>query len=165
MEIRRLGPGDDALAVSRVYRESWRAAYRGIVPQAFLDEMAEDRWCSFLTGGGAESLLLLDGQRLAGTAACGPVRQAAPQRRGELISLYLLPDYWGRGMGKALLEAALERLREMGCREAALWVLEENRRARAFYERQGFSPTGAALADEIGGRQLRELEYARRLEA
>ena len=57
-----MGPGDDALAVSRVYAASWRAAYRGIVPQAFLDEMAEDRWCGFLTGGGAESLLLLDGQ-------------------------------------------------------------------------------------------------------
>ena len=165
MEIRRMGPGDDALAVSRVYAASWRAAYRGIVPQAFLDEMAEDRWCGFLTDGGAESLLLLDGQRLAGTAAYGPARQTETAGCGEVISLYLLPDCWGRGLGKALLEAALERLREMGCREASLWVLEENRRARAFYERQGFSLSGAALDCEIGGKELREVRYVRCLEA
>ncbi len=160
-----MGPGDDALAVSRVYAASWRAAYRRIVPQAFLDEMAEDRWCGFLTGGGAESLLLLDGQRLAGTAAYGPARQTETAGCGEVISLYLLPDCWGRGLGKVLLEAALERLREMGCREASLWVLEENRRARAFYERQGFSLSGAALDCEIGGKELREVRYVRCLEA
>ena len=160
-----MGPGDDALAVSRVYAASWRAAYRRIVPQAFLDEMAEDRWCGFLTGGGAESLLLLDGQRLAGTAAYGPARQTETAGCGEVISLYLLPDCWGRGLGKALLEAALERLWEMGCREVSLWVLEENRRARAFYERQGFSLSGAALDCEVGGKELREVRYVRCLEA
>jgi hypothetical protein len=42
-----------------------------------------------------------------------------------------------------------------------LWVLEENRRARHFYERAGFAAPGDFLVDEIGGKSLREVLYCR----
>lgn len=79
------------------------------------------------------------------------------------MSLYLLPAYIGRGYGKALLAAAVEALPAQGCRSVLLWVLAENRRARAFYERAGFHPGGAAMETVTGGKPLEELRYRRRI--
>ena len=76
-----------------------------------------------------------------------------------MISLYLLPEYMGKGYGKRLLETAVTELRKQGYANIFLWVLEENNRARNFYERFGFSPTGDLLETEIGGKALWEVRY------
>ena len=55
-----------------------------------------------------------------------------------LQGLYVVPEEWGNGVAAVLHEAALDRLRASGCAEARLWVLEDNRRARRFYERRGW---------------------------
>lgn len=59
--------------------------------------------------------------------------------------------------------AAVEELRQMGFRSVFLWVLEENARARRFYEREGFSESGKVLDDQIGGRALREVQYINKI--
>ena len=81
---------------------------------------------------------------------------------GEIVSLYLREPYAGRGLGRALLEAAAAALAALGFEDIFLWVLEENGRARRFYERAGFAASGEAMECEIGGRALRELRYVRR---
>lgn len=78
---------------------------------------------------------------------------------GEIVSIYLLPEYIGKGWGKALLQRALEELRKEGYGDIFLWVLEENRNARGFYERMGFRKREIYLNDNIGGRDLREIQY------
>ena len=99
-----------------------------------------------------------------GTSSVCPSRWEGCPGFGEIVSLYLLPEYMGRGFGKALLEAAVEALAGQGFREVLLWVLEENRRARRFYERAGFSCSGDRREDEIGGKLLWEVLYRRSLE-
>ncbi len=155
MEIRLMGPEDDSLAVGRVYLESWRYAYREILPQAYLDGLSAGRWA----GTRPASLLLLDGDRIAGTSAFGPSRFGQWPDWGEIISLYLLPAYMGQGCGAALLRAAIRQLRQMGYEKVFLWVLEENRRARRFYEGQGFVFGGEYRQDCIGGKRVREARY------
>ena len=76
-----------------------------------------------------------------------------------MISLYLLPECMGKGYGKRLLETAVTELRKLGYVNVFLWVLEENSRARHFYEQYGFSPTDDFLETEIGGEALREVRY------
>ena len=76
-----------------------------------------------------------------------------------MISLYLLPEYMGKGYGNRLLETAVTELRKQGYANVFLWVLEENDRARRFYERFGFSPTGDITEIELGGKALREIRY------
>lgn len=161
MELRMLADSDTAEAVSAVYEASWRAAYRGIVPQPFLDAVPEGQWCPSLRAEGRETLLLLDGGRIIGTASFGAARDSALPCRGELISLYLLPEYFGRGLGGRLLDAALDRLRAQGFTGVLLWVLAQNSRARRFYARHGFTPDGGARFMEIGGARLEELRYVR----
>ena len=58
-----------------------------------------------------------------------------------LRQLYVLPDHWGSGIGSALLERGLERIRERGATRAKLWTLEGNERGRRFYERRGWTLT------------------------
>ena len=161
MEIRPLRETDSRLEVSRIYEESWKFAYQGIVPQAYLDRIPAGLWAASLDQGGRWSLVLEEGGRLIGTSSAGPSRWPDYPGFGEVVSLYLLPEYMGRGYGGPLLEAAVDTLAEQGFRDMLLWVLEENRRARRFYEKHGFRPAGHVMEQEIGGKCLREVLYLR----
>ena len=161
MEIRKLRNGDDLFAVSRVYEESWRGAYRGLLPQTYLDGIPTGKWVPYLEQAGQESLLLLDGEKIVGTASCCASRLPELSGWGEIVSLYLLPEYWGKGYGRLLFSALVEQLEAMGYQDLFLWVLEGNRRARAFYERMGFRPSGSYIDDEIAGMPVREMQYRR----
>lgn len=163
MEIRPLRESDSRLAVSRIYEESWRFAYRGIVPQDYLDSISAGRWARALDGSGWGSLILTEKGTPVGTACVCPSRWPDYPDFGEVVSLYLLPEYVGRGYGKALLEAAEEALADRGFRDILLWVLEDNLRARRFYEKAGFTFRGKAMENEIGGKTLKELLYCRRI--
>lgn len=144
MEIRKILPSDDRRELSRIYEESWKSAYRGIIPQAYLDSIPEGRWA-----GASErfdhTLVLAEGGRLIGTTSFGKAREHIFAGAGEIVSLYLLPDCVGKGYGRALLHTAVR-------------VLAENFRAIRFYERQGFVCCGIR-EDEIGGKHLHELRY------
>lgn len=164
MEIRPLRETDSRLEVSRIYEESWKAAYRGIVPQAYLDGIPAGRWAEALDRAGWDTLVLTEGERLIGTSSVCASRWPDWPDFGEVVSLYLLPESMGKGYGKALLAAAVKRLAEQGFQDALLWVLEENRRARHFYERAGFTLAGDVMDNEIGGNPLREVLYLRHIE-
>lgn len=159
MEIRKLRPGDDLFAVSRVYEEGWRAAYRGLLPQDYLDSIPAGKWVPYLEQEGTTSLILLDGEKIVGAAGCCASRVPDMEGWGEIVSIYLLPEYWGKGCGKLLFSAAVEHLKSMGYQDLFLWVLDGNRRARAFYERMGFRPSGTDVEHEIGGVPVREIQY------
>ena len=159
MEIRPLRESDDRLEVSRIYEESWKFAYRGIIPQAYLDTIPIGRWAANRDLEG--SLVLEEGGQLIGTARTGPSRWPKYPDSGEIVSLYLLPEFTGRGYGRPLLAAAVGTLADQGYRDVLLWTLEENRRARRFYEKAGFVSTGDFMDNIIGGRPLREVLYRR----
>lgn len=83
---------------------------------------------------------------------------------GELCRLHVLPGWWGSGVGTVLHDAALTALRTAGYAQAGLWVLRDNRRARAFYERRGWQLVeGEVLALPDAG--VIEVRYRRRLPA
>lgn len=78
---------------------------------------------------------------------------------GEIISLYLLPEYMGKGYGRLLLQTVISELKNMGFHKVFLWVLEENQNARCFYEKCGFVQTKRCLLSNIGGKELKEVQY------
>lgn len=164
MEIRDLLPEDDRLAVRKIYAESWKYSYRGIVPQSFLDGLSEEDCGKNLDRDGVFHLVAIADGRLVGTSSYCRSRFPEYAEYGEIISIYFLPEYMGKGHGKKLLAAAVEKLSEMGFRDVFLWVLEENHNARAFYERCGFFPSGERIISEIGGEVLAELQYCFHIE-
>lgn len=98
---------------------------------------------------------------VVGYVAVGPTHDENGD--GELFAIYVQPKQWGTGVGRALIEAGEERLRELGHEDAHLWVLEDNPRARRFYEAAGWAVDGTARRIEIFGFDLDEVRYRKRL--
>jgi ribosomal protein S18 acetylase RimI-like enzyme len=142
----------DAAAIMDVRFASWRATYGPYLPEHVWDET--DR------AGGIARLAqhLADGAWLAQVAEVdGSVRDGDLTATGEVYAIYAHPDFWSSGLGRALMASAIESL---AVRPIVLWVLENNDRARRFYEIAGFRTDGARkLADMPGGVQLPEIRY------
>jgi GNAT superfamily N-acetyltransferase len=83
----------------------------------------------------------------------------AGEDTGELFAIYVRRPEWGRGTGRALMDAALAALREHGFRDATLWVLEDNPRTRRFYELAGWHADGATKSDSFFGINVTEIRY------
>jgi GNAT superfamily N-acetyltransferase len=138
-------------------------AYRSIfppeapapTPQQFLV-----LWQSWLDpdGSGFTGFVAEVGGRPAGVVLAG--RDPAEPSLGHLSRMYVAPDQWGGGVGRALYSAAITHLQGGGYRRASLWVLEANHRARAWYERLGWAATGERRA-VYGPGGIDELRYER----
>jgi len=86
---------------------------------------------------------------VGGFVSAGPSRDRDLEGEGEIYAIYVQPELWGRGIGRALIDAAEQELRELGFAEAGLWVLEDNTRARRFYERRGWRENGESRVVEF----------------
>ncbi len=150
---------DIASGASHIYALSWKAAYQGIVPQQYLDELSLERWTPFLQESPYLGFVLKDDEKFIATSSISPARDETMQDWGEIISLYALPEYFYRGYGKKLLSFVLSELKGKGFEKVYLWVLEENVQARAFYERNGFVFNGDKTNITIGGKSLVEVRY------
>ena len=104
-------------------------------------------------------MVCIDNGKIVGTSSFCKSRFEQLQGWGEIISIYLLPDYIGKGYGKILIDAVLSELKRQGYEDVFLWVLEENVRARNFYEKYGFLLTDDVSDANIGGKVLREMRY------
>ena len=159
MKIRHINEHDDLSAVSNVYEQSWKYAYKGIVPQSYLDSIPKGQWCKSLNNDSRYSLIMLDSNKIIGTSSFGASRFDEMSGYGEIISIYLLPEYIGKGFGLQLFQATAYELKQMGYKNIFLWVLKDNTRAISFYEHFGFKPSGKYLNDNIGGKALTEIQY------
>jgi GNAT superfamily N-acetyltransferase len=149
IEVREARP-EDAEAIAEVNAAGWRAAYKGIVAADRLAGIPvkawarEIRWNLERLAEGSFSLVAeLDG------AFAGSIFVVAPARDGdlgpevaELVSIYVDPMVWGRGVGTALITKACERAVGQGISEMSLWTLTENHRALSFYEHMGWRADG-----------------------
>lgn len=163
----RAATPDDADAVGSLHVSAWRWAYRGLLPDAFLDSLVEpawrERWRATLSRGDAARvtwLAELDGAVL-GFCHTGPARDAdATPAAAEVYAIYLAEEVAGRGVGRALMAHALDHLRARGSTTVTLWVLRDNLRARHFYEAAGFRLDGAEKVDtDQQGNRYDEVRY------
>jgi GNAT superfamily N-acetyltransferase len=143
--IIRLAQPADAPAMGTVWRRAALVGYDGIFPSSApplpeVEEIAED-WRRAINATKAGAVVLVACQEgpdqvVVGTIAAMP--DPDESSRGHLRGLYVDPGHWGRGIGRALHDAALEHFRLTGFRIAALWVLEANVHARSMFERWGW---------------------------
>lgn len=159
MEIREICDFDDIIEISDIYVQSWKHAYRHIIPQDYLDMIKKEQWCHSLASQGRHSLVLIEHDKIIGTSSYGPSRYQPLKEAGEIYSIYLLPQYCYHGYGCYLLNDAIDRLKNNGHSQIFLWVLEENQSARHFYEKNGFHENGLVIEKNIGGKILTEICY------
>jgi GNAT superfamily N-acetyltransferase len=152
----------DAEGVARVHVGTWQAAYRGLVPDEYLDALdVDDRIAAYGRFG-----TLNDPQRpmwvadvdgaIVGFVMVGPSDDE--DGVGELLAIYVEADHWGSVVGVELMTRAIDWLSSRFA-HATLWVLEGNERARRFYERGGWFFDGTRKEDDRGSFVLREVRY------
>ncbi|WP_185984392.1 GNAT family N-acetyltransferase [Aureimonas mangrovi] len=145
----RCAAREDAAALCDVHAQAWRGAYAGIIPHKALNAMIGRRgpdWWRHAIGGGAAVLALDYDGRTVGYATIGHNRTRAIRAEGEIYELYILPDYQGVGFGRHLFEGAGAFLASRGLKGLAVWALEDNDRALAFY--RGLAGREVAVGSE-----------------
>ena len=149
MEIRFVSQDDDYSEISNVYESSWKYTYKGIIPQEYFDSIPKGRWANNITKSGIYSLVMTENGYIIGTASFCRSRWEQYSDFGEIVSIYFLPEYIGKGYGKRLLKRCIEELYQLGFTGILLWVLEDNIRARSFYEKNEFQFSDECRNDHI----------------
>jgi len=143
----------DADEIAAAHIASWRAAYTHIFPSSIFDSPDFDRsriemWQRWTHSPTADRRLVVavGNDRVVGFAHTGlrddPGRDEDPAC-GELFGFYAHPDVWGTDAAKLLMNSALSSLGDLGVDRAVVWTFAEASRARAFYEKSGWSSTGS----------------------
>ncbi len=156
-----------AQMLNDIHYQSWIMCYRGMIDDHFLDTMDSQRWTGFfqealgviLKG----AILEVDGKPAGCVTYKISDQPYGDGQVGEIVSFYFLPDFWGKGVSAALMQWVLDRLKEMKCSLASLWVLEQNKRARRFYEKMGFCLTSELLYSKIGDQETTDLRMLKTL--
>lgn len=132
---------------SLVHWQTWREAYDNLLPAVFQETMTLER-CRFFSQKYPENTLIaMDGMKVVGFISYGNFRDETI-RAGEIIALYVLKDYYGKGIAQKLMTEALSTLEHFS--EIFLWVLKDNKRAIAFYQKMGFTFDGQEKILELG---------------
>ena len=167
--VPRVASVDDAEAIARMHTRTWQVAYRGQMPDAFLDGLSIEartaKWRSNLASGDGATVVIEDGpDHVIGFCSLLPARDPdlAPTI-GELAALYIDPTRARTGLGRLLMHDAFDRAHRCGYTALTLWVLETNRNARAFYETLGFEPDGTVRNEEWGNLSVRGVRYRKTL--
>ena len=161
IEIRRAKP-TDASAVAATHDDAWRAAYRGIIPGAELDQLVNRRgpdWWDQAIRKGSRISLLQFGDQVAGYTNYGRNRARSLAYDGEVYEIYLRPEFQGLGFGRRLFSAARRDLAQSGLKSLVVWALSDNEPAVSFYGAVG----GRAVArssERFGDKTLDKVAYA-----
>ena len=152
---------DDAATIAKVYVETWRSAYAGLVPDDVLTGMSESwqlrQWKAQIVSDNTVMVAEHPEYGVIGMGSCGLRRDWQFAGSGEIYTLYILPDWQNQGHGRDLLTAMLRAMRSTGFDGAVLWVLARNQ-SRFFYEAMGGRQV-AQRDEQLWQTSLPELAY------
>lgn len=156
---------EDAGLISHIYASSWRKSYRELINPDYLDRLPDEYWVpslrSWLSSGRLEALLIYEDKQPLGCACYGRGRDEDHGDWGEIVSIYMAPEWVGQGYGSQLLQETLQQLKDQGFTRYYLWMLRDNQRAASFYMRHGFHRTGDTVTYPIGGQQITDVRLVR----
>ena len=159
MDVRRARL-EDAREIAQVHAETWREAYEHVFGAKRLASVTIDarlaQWERILAAGQSD-VFVAAADGIVGFVSTGESRDADAE--AELFAIYVLPRAWGTGAGSALMRAGVEAMRLRASGDAVLWVLDDNPRARRFYEREGWTLDGERKEDEYLGLRVPEVRY------
>ncbi|MCL1873661.1 MAG: GNAT family N-acetyltransferase [Clostridiales bacterium] len=147
--IRKVLP-EEAYEYTVCHIACWQSAYKGIMPDEYLDHMPAEQGdrtesCrqTLCSPGEYDFFCAVHGGRMVGRLIICKSRDEDKPKAGEIAAIYLLEEFWGEGYGRQMMDYAIKMLNSRGYQEIIIWVLEENKRARRFYEKYGFRFDGA----------------------
>lgn len=164
----RYANANDAKSLGEIHSSSWKAAYKGIIPEKVLDNITAEKREKYFKKALSEELeedaIIFEGNKPAGFICIGKCRDKDKDASyGEICGLYLLPDHWHKGLGTKLINWGLAELKKRSYEKITLWVLEKNLSARRFYEKVGFRFDETVNEINIG-KKLNEVRYEKSME-
>ena len=152
------------MPVARVHVRSWQVGYRHLLPAEYLAALDPEERAKRYTFGSSDptqpsTLVAVERDVICGFATTLPASYEGMPGFGLLGALYVDPDHWSRGIGRALLQAARSQLRKQRFDHAVLWVLVGNTRAQRFYEQDGWVCDGQHRAEVIWGITVNDVRY------
>ena len=131
----------DAGVLGALHCQAWRETYPGLLPAAMLQSLSPEKSAArFAQEGCRDMLLAFCGGEPAGFCGFGPWRAGPGAAEGEIIGLYVLKAYQRRGVGTALLRAALAALAGARAGPRLAVGAGRQRKGRAVYTRISASP-------------------------
>jgi ribosomal protein S18 acetylase RimI-like enzyme len=156
----------DAQRIAQVHVETWRAAYRGQMPDVILDNLDVKKratfWENHLACQPHGTLVVESEKAIIGFCDLVPSRDkdSNPHEVGEIAAIYVQPEFWRKGAGGALCRFALRAARLQKYLSVTLWVLASNAAARRFYGAMGFGFDGATKVEQSSNNyELHEVRY------
>jgi GNAT superfamily N-acetyltransferase len=159
---------DDVEVLGLIYSLSYQAAFKDIIPDNILEnvfslERRTDGLMKEISVGTPVNTILFYEDIPVGLLTYGkPKDEDSDDSSIEIWRIYLLPTYWGQNVGIDLLDWGIKEIQGKGHKKIILWVLEENSRARKFYEKMGFIHDGVTRVINVG-KELTDLRYIRNL--
>ena len=163
----REATAEDAFEYAANHIACWQAAYKGIISNEYLEnmpieQMAERNRITLSEPGSFSYYYAQLNGRMIGRLVIGKCRDEDKPDQGEIAAIYLLEEFWGKGYGREMMEFSLSELKRKGYGEVLIWVLEDNNRARLFYEKCGFAFDGSTQEISID-KSYTEMRYGRAL--
>ncbi len=153
---------EDAKSLAHIIVESWKSAYEDLIPKdeiaKFLDkERRQRQFEKFIK---EDEIVLIGFYK---NIPCGLVfankdNDEELEDCASIYSIYLLEEYWGKGLATSLMNEVINILRTEGCKEVMLWVYEANKRAIGFYEKSGFKFDGTKKYSHFSNKPV-EMRY------
>lgn len=144
--IKKMETAEEIRGKAFVHWKAWKEAYPGMIRQEYLDSMTLEK-CEEIAFRWKDGIFIaLDDHMVVGFTGYGH-REEDPPEVGEVFALYVLSEYYGKDVGKRLMNAALDQLRDYP--EICLWTLKQNRRAIRFYNKCGFFPDGREKTNKV----------------
>lgn len=155
---------EDSDVLGKIHSGSSQAAFKGIITDHILNdvfsiERRTKRFISELSEGSPRTALVFEENEPAGLISFGKCRYGNNDKSWlEIWRIYLTPKFWGSGVANELIEWGINEILKESFTNIELWVLEENMRARNFYEKVGFKHDNTFQIFNMG-KEIRELRY------
>lgn len=162
----------DVTAMSYIHSQTWKKAYVDYISAEYLEDISDDGWIPIFYRALNEKIhyaAVFEAEgRISGTITFSKARKlhssdsdsvSEDSSQAEIISLYVLPEYWSTGQGYQLMKFAVEYLKNQGFKSCYLWVIKDNERAIRFYKRFGFISTGELMTVMLAGKPVIEEKY------
>lgn len=150
--IKKMETDAEIRGKARVAWLAWHETYPGLIAQDYLDTVTVEKCEKKAYDHPWNTFVAKDGERVVGFVFFGDDKEDSSL--GEIFALYVLKEYYGTGLGRRLMDAALEQLRDRAA--VRLWAVKGNGRALRFYEKCGFRPDGAEkYAERLSATEIR----------
>lgn len=156
----------DCDSLGHIIVESWRSTYSHIIPKdeiiKFLDKQKrKEQFERFIKNN--EIVLIGTCDEIPfGFVFANNDNDEGLVDCGSIYSIYLLEEYWGKGLASKIMSEVICILKEEGCKQVSLWVYESNIRAIKFYEKSGFISDGTKKSSHFSNKPI-ELRYIKQI--